>query len=175
MRPLISKILRDYAKSHGLRNQSSFSKTYGFPESTCSDWWSGRSVPGKKAHRQKMFELTGNPLFDGPLTNEKKQKLLAKVEQEEAQLSLIPSPEDKQTIRARRLAALIQAANDDLTHLVMADDKRGRNLTRQLVKKSLGDRGLTAYSVNVRALTTEMTRLTLLRDGLIPSVTKEGQ
>jgi hypothetical protein len=169
---LISKILRDYAKERGIKSPNAFSNIHGFPQSTFNEWWNGHTAPGKIEHRQKLFELTKNPLFNGTLTEKNKQLLLAVVE-ESTTPATAPPKEDQSTIRAKRLASLIQAANDDLTFLIMTEDKKGRSLTRQLVKKSLGDQGLTNFSVNVRALTTETTRSTLLRDGMIQSEKKE--
>lgn len=146
---VIQHVLSDWMERNGIKKRSEAARIAGVPKSTFGDWCRGTAVPKIKAQRARLYELTKNPLFQGPLTEEIKV------------LSLSEYKPDKEMNRCTdRLKHLIKAIIPDL-HCVVQD---GSLVDREGLRQALTDSELVEFSTLARALSSEDARNLLLSE-----------
>ncbi|MFA6588265.1 MAG: hypothetical protein WCT08_04295 [Patescibacteria group bacterium] len=146
----ISVILKNCARQLKLDGPTAMAQRLGIPKSTFTEWWNGKSVPRSAKHRRKLFELTGNALFNGPATSTALAKLLA-----------YPESTAKDMTVVNRLQLLIQLMLPDLQLIAQDPDSSLRDKLRELC----GGDGLKLFSTLARALNSETIRRTLIEEG----------
>ncbi|MFA6042799.1 MAG: hypothetical protein WCV85_00160 [Patescibacteria group bacterium] len=152
---LCSQLLRNFAESKGISSLVEFAARFGFPRATVYDWWHGITVPSKMVHRDALYKLIPHELFQGFLTKEVKQKLLASPIEEQ------PGKIDSMDVAADRVGHLIPAILPDLIAIVTSPAGR----LRAAIRKKVGSDQLFQLSVATRALSSETTLQKLLEDG----------
>lgn len=137
---VITYVLKAMMRVHGYQTATQAAMENGFPRSSFKDWCNGHCVPKLMPHREKLFILTGNPLFQGPLSKEQKRKALEEY-----------APSTDMRERADRVVCLIRAMGPDLQAIVIQGDAT----IRDYVRNQLTSDQLIHFTNCARALSSE--------------------
>lgn len=136
----LQHVLVEWMRKNGYKTMSEAAMKNGFPKSSFRDWASGHSVPKIKVQRDKLFKLTGSPLFQGSLTTELKM------------LSLAPyDPDSSGEERVQRLAHSMIAMIPDLRWLTT----KGNLMDRERLRSLLTEEEHVEFSTRARAAASE--------------------
>lgn len=157
----VSCALKKWAREKGYETKADIYKALGLPKSTVTDWLCGRKAPQIPEVRAKLFQLTGDPIFQGSLTVQKKKESLeppeaVKVETRDYQL------------KVERINHLIAALLPDLADIMKAPAP-----IRQQVRAILG-KNMELFLNSARALNSETTYQIMEKEGLIQKLIQES-
>lgn len=148
-------IIHGYCQRNHLRTVSELARALKVPQATAWNLWNGNVPPRSIALRRKLFEATGQKVFEGSLTAENKEYLLATYE---------PAPGLHD--RASRTAHLLLALRIDLQELITAGDSVLRDKLRQDLAAATSDPdAIGTITTAMRALQSERTLETLRAEG----------
>lgn len=156
----VSYALNKWAREKGYQTKADIYNALGLPKSTVTDWLTGKKAPQKPEVRAKLFQLTGDPIFQGPLTVQKKKESLEPPEAVKVEAR-------NYQIKVERIHHLILAVLPDLGSIMSAPAP-----IRQQVRAMLG-KNMEVFLNSVRALSSETTYQIMDREGLIQKTKQE--
>jgi len=163
----VSMAIQQWADAKGLKTKEAIRQFLGVPYSTLKDWMHGISAPRDPLIRAKLFQLTGDPIFSGILTKEKKQESLEPPSIIKTQAAILKRTSDKYQLAAQRANHLIAALLPDLVELM-----KGSTVVRMQLRALLGKK-MEYFFIAVRALNSEKTYEVLREEGLIKKLIED--